>query len=71
MKEVKVQVLARAAAYVVNKDKQIYCTELLILVPKKTMDVPVCHLAIASGKMYYMKFKEDVGSHGEVLKVMD
>ena len=38
--------------------------------PGMTMGVPVCHLAITGGEIYYIKYKEGVGVSGEVLQVV-
>ena len=38
------------AAFVVDESIQIYCTELSIMKPGRTMGVPVSHLALTGGE---------------------
>ena len=58
------------AAFVVDEGIQIYCTELSIMNLGRTIGVPVRHLSVTSGEIYYVKFKEEVGVSGEVLQVV-
>ena len=58
------------AAFLVDEGIQIYCTEFSIMKPGQKMGVPVCHLALTSGEIYYVKFKEEGGVSGEVLQVV-
>lgn len=55
------------AAFVVEEGIQIYCTELSIMKPGRTIGVPVCHLEAIGGEIYYVNYKEEVGVSGKVL----
>ena len=57
-------------AFAMDEGIWIYCTELSIMKPAKTMGVPVRHLAVTSGEIYYVKYKEGVGVSGEVIQVV-
>ena len=58
------------AAFVVDEGKWIYCTELSIMKPGRTMGVPVRHIAVTGDEIYYIKYKEEVCDSGEILQVV-
>ena len=58
------------AAFVVDEGIRIYCTELSIMKPRRSMGVPVRHTAVTGGEIYYVKYKEEVGVFGEILQVV-
>ena len=58
------------AAFVVEEGIWIYCSELSIMRPGRTMGVPVRHLAVTGGGIYQVKYKEGLGVSGEVLQVV-
>ena len=58
-------------ANIVDKGRHFYCTKLSIMVPRKTMSVPVLHLELTGGKANYVMYKEDVCVSGELIHVIN
>ena len=49
----------------------IHCDQFTVLTPGKILGIPVCHLAVTGGKMYYVQYKNGSQGEGEFLKVAD
>ena len=61
----------KPALFVADNSIRVYCDQFTVLTPGKVMGVPVCHLAVTGGDVYYVQYKDRSCAEGEFLKVAD
>ena len=50
---------------------RIYCDQFTVLNPGKVLGIPVRHLAVTGGDVYYVQYKDGSCVEGEFLKIAD
>ena len=61
----------KPALFIAEDGIRIYCDQFTVLTPGKVMGVPVRHLAVTGGDVYYVQYKDGYHIEGEFLKVAD
>ena len=62
---------AKPALFIAEDGIRLYCDQFTVLTPGKVLGVPVCHLAMTGGGVYYIQYKDGSCVEGEFLKVTD
>ena len=62
--------MAKTAAFVVEEGVCVYCNKLTVIRPGRSVGVPVRHLGVTGGEVYYVKYKDESRVSGEFLKVV-
>ena len=55
--------------FIVEKGVRVYSREFMVLLPKKSVGVPVRHNVVTRNEVYFLKYKEDLNMKGEILKL--
>ena len=59
------------ALFIAEDGIRVYCNQFTVLTPCKVMGIPVRHLAVTGGDVYYVQYKDGSCVEGEFLKVAD
>ena len=61
----------KPAMFTAEDGIRIYCDQFTILTPGKVLGIPVRHLEVTGGDVYYVQYKDGSCVEGEFLKVAD